>query len=266
MSAVFIGTYIPTGVASTAQFNHLIDDLMTPRLMSFRQIFIRDEPASLRSDKLTWAVTFGNWLQDAPLEVRKNGALIPSTQISGIDYLNGTFQANPIDLGADQKPRDTIETNYAFDYFPTKVQEGLLTAAVSIVNMTAVGPPTDYTITSMPTPWEGVVCDLAFAMCMERLLLDYDLWRYRLVFAISPADLESGSGGDVANQLTTLKQNAEERANTAMQNEKFKTGNYLAPPTRFYYDAIRGLGASRGAHGIPFLSGRLRGWKPCKYI
>jgi hypothetical protein len=86
-----------------------------------------------------------------------------------------------------------------------------------------------------------------------------------LVFAISPADLESGGGGDVASQLTTLKQNAEERANTAMQNDKFKTGNYLAPPTRFYWEAIRGVGGGRGAHGIPFIGGKLNGWKPNKW-
>jgi hypothetical protein len=262
--AVFQGTYIPTGVASTAAFNHLIDNLMTPRLMSFRQIHIHDEPANLDVDKVTWRSTFGNWLTAAPLIIRKNGALFAT--VSNIDYVNGTFQANPVDVGADSKPRDTVEASYIFDYFTTSVLEGLYTSAISIINMTAFGPPTYYTVDTAPTNWEGVMTDLAFAMCMEKLLLDYDLWRYRLVFAVGPADLESGGGGDIANQLTTLKTNAEDRANEAMRNEKFKTGNYLAPPTRFYYDAIRGLGASRGAHGIPFVGGKLHGWRPTKYI
>ena len=261
--SVFQGTYVPTGVASTTKFNHLIDDLMTPRLMSFRQIHIHDEPAILDIDKVTWRSTFGNWLTAAPLVIRKNGILCAT--VTDINYVNGTFQANPLDIGADTKPRDTVEASYVFDYFTTAILEGLYTAAVSIVNMTAVEPPTSYTIADSPTNWEGVLTDLAFAMCMEKLLLDYDLWRYRLVFAIGPADLESGGGGDIANQLTTLKQNAEERANTAMQNEKFKTGNYLSPPTRFYYQSIRGLGGAAGAHGQPFIGGKLHGWKPTKW-
>jgi len=266
--SVYPGTYVPTNVASTPKFSHFIDDLLAPRLMSFRQIFIHDEPAVLQTDKAYWKVTFGNWLQAAPLLVRKNGVLIDaSSGLAGIDYVDGKLQANPVDLGADGKPRDTVEITYVFDYFGTAVQEGMLTAAVSIVNMTAIGPPTSYTIENAPTNWEGVITDLAYAMCIEKLLLDYDLWRYRLVFAIGPNEMEGGSGADISNQLTTLKQNAEERANTAMQNEKFKTGNYLAPPTRYYYAAIRGMGGGiAGAHGIPFLGGKLNGWKPSKYL
>lgn len=263
--SVFPGTYIPIGAGSTAAFTHYIDNLLTPRLMSFRMIHIYDEPSRLLPDKANWGTTFGNWLPTAPLFIRKNETVLTPAAITSIDYVNGTYQANPIDIGLDQRPRDVLEATYIFDYFPPPILEGLLTAAVSIVNMTAVGPPTYYTINNAPTPWEGVITDIAFAMCMEKLLLDYDLWRYRLVFAISPADLESGGGGDVAGQLTTLKQNAEERANTAMQNEKFKTGNYLAPPTRFYWQSIRGGGGGGGAHGIPFLGGKLNGWKPTKF-
>lgn len=267
MSGTYPGSYIPVGAASTAKFSHFIDDLLTPRLMAFRQIFIHDEPAMLQPDRLFWKVTFGKWLQDAPLLVRKNGILMVPSGVTNIDYVDGKLQANPVDLGADTRPRDTVEISYVFDYFGTAVQEGFLTAAVSIVNMTAVGPPTSYTIADAPTNWEGVITDLAYAMAIERLLLDYDLWRYRLVFAIGPNELEGGSGADISGQLTTLKQNAEERANTAMQNEKFKTGNYLSPPTRYYYAAIRGLGGGiAGAHGIPFVGGKLNGWKPCKIL
>ena len=258
----FPGTYIPTGVASSAKFNHLIDDLMTPRLMSFRQICIHDEPCNLSPDDLvTWGVTYGNWLSDAPLRIRKNGVLVSSATVTNIDYDNGTFQVGVVDTGADTRPRDTVEADYWFDYFRAEILEGFYTAAVSIINTTAFGPPTDYTVNSAPTNWEGVMTDLAFAMCMEKLLLDYDLWRYRLIFAIGPNEIDGG-GGDVVGQLETLKSNAEQRADNAMQNEKFKTGNYLAPPTRFYFDGIRGGGGSSGAHGIPFLTGRLRGWKP----
>lgn len=264
--ATFSGTYIPIGQGSTPSYTHFIDDLLTPRLMSFRMIHIYDEPSRLLPDRLNWGTTFGNWLTAAPLIIRKNEVVLLPASITNVDYVNGTYQANPIDIGLDGRPRDQLEVTYIFDYFPPAILEGLLTSAMSIVNMTAVGPPTDYTIDNAPTNWQGVITDVAFAMCMERLLLDYDLWRYRLVFAVSPSDIETGSGGDVASQLTTLKQNAEERANTAMQNEKFKTGNYLAPPTRFYFDSIRGMGGSRGSHSIPFIGGKLNGLKINKYM
>jgi hypothetical protein len=267
--AVFPGTYIPTGVASTAAFNHLIDVLMTPRIMAFRQIHIYDEPAELAPNKITWGVTWGNWLTAAPLVIRKNGVVL-SSGATNIDYIYGTFQANPVDLGLDSKPRDIVEVNYIFDYFTTPVLEGFYTAAMSIVNMTGVGPPTSYTVDNMPTAWEGVVTDVAFAMCCEKLLLDFDLWKYRLVFTVGPGDVNGGEGsgsgsGDIANQLSTLKTNAENRANSAMENPKFKTGNYLAPPTMFYYQSIRGFG-SMTQHGMMFIGGRLNGWKPNKFL
>jgi len=263
--SVYPGTYIATGIGSTPKFSHLVDDLMTPRLMSFRQIHINDEPCELKSDRMTWFTVFGRWLQGERIIIRKNGMMLDlGTEVQNIDYTYGTFQAGVPDIDGQRVSRDMVEATYVFDYFSQPLLEGLLTAAISVVNMTAVGPPTSYTIDSAPTNWEGVIVDLAFAMCMEKLLLDYDLWRYRLVFAIGPNEMDGG-GNDIAGQLTTLKQNAEERANKAMENPKFKTGNYLAPPTGIYFSSIRGFG-SGGGNGTQFISGKLRGWKPNKMM
>ena len=215
--SVFPGTYIPTGVGSSAQVKHLIDDLMTPRLMSFRQICIHDNPCVLSpNDNETWMATFGNWLEDAPWLIRKNQILIAQSAVTDNNFDNGTFKALPVDIGADTRPRDTVEASYWMDYFRPEIQEGFFTAAISIINMTAIGSPTDFTIETAPTNWEGVIIDVAFAMCMEKLLLDYDLWRYRLLFAIGPNEIDSG-GSDIASQLETLKTNAEARSNKAME-------------------------------------------------
>ena len=241
--------------------SHFIDDLLTPRILAFRHIRIDDEMCALRPDLVTWYVTFGNWLGGDPQNtIRKNGQMaIPAS----IDYGHGSFQFATIDLGADLSPRDVVEATYSFDYFPPEVLEGFLKAAVSVVNMTAVGPPTSYTIDSAPTNWEGVITDLAYAMCMEKLLLDYDLWRYRLVFAIGPGEVYGNGSGDIAGQLTTLKQNAEQRAEKAMDNPKFKTGNYLSPPTTIYFQSIRGFGT--GSVGGVW-QGKLHGWKPNRFV
>lgn len=263
--AYFPGTFVTIGTASSAAYNDLVDNYLTPRLLTFRQITINDEPASLKPDKVTWKVTYGGWNQGADLFIRKNGTVLMPAQITNIDYVYGSFQANPVDLGLDKKARDTVEATYEWDYFPVPVLCSFLLQAVQIVNTSAWGSSTSYTINSMPEPWKGVVADLAFALAIERILLDYDLWKWRLVYAIGPGEIESG-GGDIVNQLTTLKQNAEERANRTLENEKFKPGNKLSVPTVFYYDAVRGMGGGGGMHGIPFVGGRLRGWTPNKIL
>ena len=259
--SVFPSTFIPTNVGSSPAFSSIVDNLMTPRLMAFRMIHIADEPCELMPDRLTWRVTYGNWLVGANIVIRKGGMMLDmATQVTNINYVNGTFQVGVPDLDGQRVSRDTLEATYVWDYFPQPVLEGFLTAAVSIINMTAVGPPTNYTIDTAPSNWAGVIVDVAYAMAMERLLLDYDLWRGRMVFAIGPNEVENG-GGDIVGQLTTLKQNAEQRAEKAMDNPKFKVGNYLAPPTGIYFASIRGFGGSEGSHGVPFITGRLRGWK-----
>lgn len=266
MSSVYPGTYIPTGVGSSAKMTHLVDDLLTPRLLGFRMIHIHDEPVELKSDRVTWYTVFGNWLQGEKITIRKNGMMLDlGTEVTDIDYVYGTFKAGTPDIDGQRVSRDTMEATYVFDYFPQSVLESFLTAAVSMINTSAVGPATSYTVDNAPTNWEGVMVDLAYAQAIERLLLDYDLWRYRLVFAVGPNEVEGG-GGDITGTLTTLKQNAEQRAEKTLDNPKFKCGNYLAPPTTLYFSAIRGFGASAGAHGVPFIAGRLRGWKVNKYM
>jgi len=262
---VFSGTFIPTGQGTSDKMSHLVDDLLTPRLMSFRQIHMADLLCELKPDCETWYTPFGNWLIGEKFVVRKNGMMLnPDTELQDVDPIYGTFKAGVVEVDGQRVPRDIVEATFVFDYFPQAVLEGFLTCAVSLINCTAEGTVTGYTVESAPVAWEGVIVDLAFAQAMEKLLLDYDLWKYRLVFAIGPNEVESG-GGDITGQLTTLKQNAEERANKALDNPKFKSGNYLAPPTSMYFNSIRGFGASSGVHGVPFTTGRLKGWKPTKW-
>ena len=63
MSGVFPGTFIPTGQGSSPAYTHLVDNLMTPRLMSFRMIHIYDEPCELNPD-FAWQSTFGGFLKE----------------------------------------------------------------------------------------------------------------------------------------------------------------------------------------------------------
>ena len=262
----YYGSSIPTGTGSTAQRTHLVDDLLTPRLFAFRQIHIHDEePVKLLPDNVTLKLTFGNLCQAAPLEIIKSGKRCSNVDIATVDYPNGQFTFNvPMEIGPDGIPLDTVSASYVWDYFPQPVLEGLLLQAMAIVNTQAYGATTYYTLEGMPTPWEGVVTDLAYAGALDRLLMDYNLWRGRMVFSIGPEQVESGSD-NIPSQLQILKSAAEERANKVMANEKFKCGEYVAHPSRYYYEGVRGMAVS-GAHGIPFAGGPLNGFINTKII
>jgi len=252
---VFSGSYVPTNAHSSARVNGIVDNLLTPKMMAFRQVFVYDERAVLQADNATWRVTYGNWNAAFEITVNKNNAIYTNYTIAS--YVNGTITDN------DPNNIDVVNISYNFDYFPVDVLAGYIYAAIDTINTSAVGPPTSYDISDAPTHWDGVISDFAFAMAMERLILDYSLWRGRLVFAIGPDQLEDG-GGDIISTLETLKTNAEERANRTIENEKFKAGNYQSPPTDNYWRAIRGYGGCGRHTGISY--GKRRGWTPNKWI
>jgi hypothetical protein len=250
--------------------NELIDNYITPRVLPFRQICMFDLPLRLCPDGETWKAPYGNWLEGSDCyEVNKNGCPLLLSDMVDLDTEAGTFKlAGGTELGPDNRPRDTVEATFQFDYFPPELIASYLIQALHNINAGAFGPPTCYEICNNPPPkyWNGVIVDMAFAHMMEKILLDYTLWKFKLLFAIGPNEVEGG-GGDIVSNIETLKRNAEERAGRALDNEKFKIGgNYISPPTRFYFDAIRGFSGGSGSHGVPFTSGRLRGWRPNRYV
>ena len=244
--------------------NTIIDQMLTPRLLAFRMLCIFDEQGTVTSDQAHWKWSYANWNPGFDLIVRKNGKVLKAGEYGLVDYNEGTIYDTTISLGADRRPRDVMELTYQFDYFPPSILLGIITQAIDFVNTAAVGPATDYNIDNMPDYWAGVVTDLSFAVCMERLLLDYTLWRGKVIFALGPNEFETG-GGDIVSTLQILKSNAEERANKTLDNERFKIGNYESPPTQIYYNAIRGVGGGRllGPNNSGFY-GKLRGWRPNK--
>ena len=268
--ANFPGTSIAIGQGTTPQRIYMIDNLLTPRLLAFRQIHIwNEEPVRLLSDNVTLKLTFGNILQTkAALELTKSGKRLTGVDIQSIDYDAGEIILNPvvsgnvivpaIQIGPDGNALDVVSATYIWDYFPVPVLEGLLLQGISTVNTAAHGASTYYTLENCPVPWYGVICDLAYAFAMERLLSDYNLWKYRLVMAIGPEQIESGSD-NIPSQLQVLKNSAEERAMKTIENPKFKCGEIVAGPTKYYWEGIGG-GSISGAHGIPFLGGHLNGF------
>jgi hypothetical protein len=254
--ATFPNSYVQIGMHTTARINEIVDNMMTPRLLNFRQITVYDEKATPMSP-FTWKVSYPTWNPTFPVVVRLNSHIVtPST----VDAIMGS-----VSFAAAANDGDNVNVTYNIDWFPVGVLAGFIYQAIDIINNSGQAQSaTHYTIADAPSNWDGVIADLAFAMAMEKLILDYDLWYGRLIFAIGANDLNEGQGGDVVGQLETLKQNAEERANISLNNEKFKIGNLLAAPTTTYYAAVRGIGRTSTAHGMP--GGKIRGWRPNKYV
>lgn len=270
----YAATYIPIGQSTNAKLNSIVDELLTPRLLLFRQIEVNDEPLKLKTDRITWKTLWGNILPDAPIVINRAGERLTPEQFevenvfgeinfTDLNYLNciekGDVQV-PM-AGPDGRQLIDVTANYFFDYFPHDVLESYILGALGTVNTAvAEAAPTYYKLDDFPDYWNSVLADLAFSMCMERLLLDYDLWKGRLIFAIGADQTLEGNGGDIIGQLTTLKQNAENRAYKTLDNPKFKAGYYVSLPTVYYWRAVYSPGMSGSSQ--MYNSGRLRGWKP----
>jgi len=253
------GTYVSIGESSIERVNYLVDILLNPNLMEFRQILINYEPGTKLANGFKFS--YQNWNKEYPVEVflSQNPQVLPDTNYT-VD-----FDMGKVNMNWELQAHDSIMTTYSFNYFPIYTLEGFIHKNVDIINTAATGPTTNYNINDAPANWDGCLSDLVFASCMERLILDYDLWKGRLIFAIGSQELVSG-GGDILGALETLKSNAEERAYRTLENPKFKSQNHVARPTRHYYEALMvGSSTRTGAHGGTSY-GKLRGWKRNSFV
>ena len=238
--------------------NFVIDKLLTPSIVQFRQIRIYNERA-VRLDDYHYKVTYQNMLNDT-IQVFMNGSKIPlDVSEYTVDLQYSIFKFN-----FATTTRDSFEIIYSFDYFPSHVLYGFLERAVSELNVGPVGTPTSYTFETAPQFYNGLIANYAYVFCLDKLILDYNLWRGRLVFALPPQALADGSG-DIISQLQSLRSNAWQRISIALNNAKLKAPQYLAHPTALYYQGISPLGRYSGASGKGFNGGKLRGLKINRY-
>ena len=255
--STILGTYVQTGLSSHVRINAIVDVMLAPNLLEFRQITIYHE-AGTRLVGNTFKFTYQHWNPDFPIEVYLNDSPtpLPTNQFT-VNYDMGLITTT-----FDPVAGDHLLCTYNFDYFPISFLEGFAIKAIDVIN-TGGGPVTNNTIDDAPTNWDSIICDLMISMCMEKLILDYDLWKGRLVFAIGPANAADG-GGDIVSQLTTIKQNTEERAYKSIENPKLKCSPYLAQPTATYYNSLFVGGAMVEKGGAWY--GKLRGLKNNKYL
>lgn len=247
------GTWLKLNQSSNSRANYIIDNLLNPSILEYRQIGIYHEPA-IKLSKNRFKFTYQNW-NEAEIQLFLNNDPRPlNNSMYTVDYKYGI-----ITVGFDATEGDHLMCTYNFDYFPTHVLEGFLHRAVSSLNVGTVGTITDYTFDNAPTAWDGIIADYAYVYCLDRLILDYDIWKGRLIFALPPQALADGSG-DIINQLESLRSNAMDRIRMTIENPKFKAQEYLAVPSIWYYRGITSpSGRGFGLSGNTMIGGKLRG-------
>jgi len=141
---------------------------------------------------------------------------------------------------------ETLYVSYYFDYFPDRVTSALLTQAMDMIN--AYEPATMYTIDTAPQNWNGLIAEMAYVLCIERLMLDTTLWYGRLVFA---------NPDEVMNGLQSSIEAARSRLDNTVPS--MKRMPYVSPPTWVYFDSIRMGGSRASFHGESLGYGKTRG-------
>ena len=252
--ATIPGTYIKKIESGNERIDTLVNVLIYPTIAEFEQIMIHYETGTIIGKNLV-RFTYSNWNEAYPVELYLNGGSIALNQ----EQFEVDHQMGKIKLNFDLEPGDSVQATYCFNYFPQAILEGFIYRSIVVANTAGNGNTTTYTIKDIPDGWLGIIADLVVSMCMEKLILEYDLWKGRLIFAISNNGIYEGSD-NIVSQLELVKHNAEERAYMSLNNPKLRAANYLAGPTEHYYEALL-IGSSARYKNGSMSYGPLRGAK-----
>jgi hypothetical protein len=239
-----MGTYIDHSNTGNTRKDSLIDTMITPRIMRFRQLHIyRGEQFGYQKNPIQ--SVYSNWLVGAPLKAWRNSLHVNDDTDAGVlnivDAKLGLFEVDPVlDRG------ETLMVSYYFDYFPDYILSSLIDQAMSFIN--AHEPASTYNYSDSPRSWDGMIAEQVYALCLERLLLDVTLWEGRLIFS---------APDDMVSQLTSALEGTRGRIPDLVH--EMKKMPYVSPPTFAYYDAIRMGGSRIGFHGSTLGYGKTRG-------
>lgn len=234
---------ISSGSAAT---DYIVNKLVYPEMWMFCEIMCHYEVANKASDG-NFHFSYHHWNKAYPPQVFLNGSDIQlDSSMYTINFKEGYIIPN-----WEVSPADTLVCTYNFNWFTAETMISFVNRAVGTINYRGSGQTTNYTVDTMPEGWYGIDADLVIAMMCEHLVLAQTMWYGKLIFAISANDLYNGGGGsDIAGNLESMKRNAEDRAYSAIDNEKFRAPAYLAKPTPAYWRAVTlGTGIRPGPHG-----------------
>lgn len=248
----FPATYVKLKQLQSERQNNIIDNYLTPSIIEYRQITIHHQVAA-RIYGNEFKLSYQNWNDNEIYVFLNNNPIRLDSDMYSVDR-----QYGKIFLNFECTAADNIMCTYNFDYFPSHVLHGFLQRAVSQINAGPVGTMSNYTLQNCPQYWDGLIADYAYTYCLDRLILDYDIWKGKLIFSISPQGLADGSD-NIISQLQSQRSSAWQRINITINNPKFKAKQALAYPTQHYIDGISPFGRYPGMSGNGVTGGRFRG-------
>lgn len=256
---LFPGTVVDLYNTGNERIDYIINTLMSSLLIEYMQLKVYYETGTRVQQGVssnTYKFHYQHWNTAYQPEVFLNGGQVAlNPENYEVDYQNGRIKMN-----FDLQIGDSVQVNYSFNYFPAFILQGYIHRALGTVNTAGQSTITEYTLQDAPTYYDPIIADLALAQCFEKLLLDYDIWKGRLIFAISSQNLYGGSD-NITSQLQTLKRNCQDRAYRSLDNPTFRAKYMLKKPTRAYYRALMiGNGLRSNEHG-GFNGTRLHGLK-----
>ena len=234
---------IDSGVTS---IDTIVNKMVYPEMWPFCEIMCHYETANKASDG-NFHFSYHHWNVAYPPQVFLNGSDIQlDNSMYEIDYKEGFIIPK-----WEVSPADTLVCTYNFNWFTAETMISFVNRSIGTMNFRGSGQPTSYTVETLPETWYGISADLVIAMMCEHLILAQTMWYGKLIFAISANDLYNGGGGsDIAGNLESMKRNAEDRAYSAIDNEKMRAPAYLSKPTPAYWRAVTmGNGIRPGPHG-----------------
>lgn len=233
---LFPGTNVELYNTGNERIDYIINVLMSSLLIEYMQLKVYYQVGTRIQNHISqnsYKFHYQHWNKGYQPEVFLNGGQVAlNPELYEVDYQNGKIKMLfNLQLG------DSVQVTYSFNYFPSFVLQGFIKRSLGTVNTAGQGAISDYTIQTAPQIYDPIIADLALAQCFQKLLLDYDIWKGRLIYAISSQGLYSGSD-NIVGQLQTLKRNCQDRAYRTLDNPTFRNRPMLKKPTRAYYRSL----------------------------
>lgn len=180
----------------------IIDDFLIPMLGPLLRIPVHDEIGVISKDRQTAVFIYQNWIDTTAPIIKHNRSEILAVTI---DY-TVNLVAGTINLTTPLPPGDEIDAYYYFRYFTNSELASFI--ELTLRDLNSRKPATAFTIETAPLEWDGAIVLGAYLKCLQRLLMDFNLWRPFLIF------VDMNAGGAFRDQISSLFSSTQTEFNT----------------------------------------------------
>lgn len=165
-----------TPIPDTDAHQNIINNFILPSLGFVQKIPLHNEVGVVAKDRRVVRFIYGHWLDSFPIIVRRNRTIFLT---EGTDYTVDEV-VGEIALTQDLAPGDEIDIDYYFQYFTN--QELVDFLELTLRDLNSRKPATAFTMENAPLEWDGALVTGVMIKCIERMMLDFNLWRPYLIW------------------------------------------------------------------------------------